>query len=146
MTNEEVVRRYAAAQIEGDFDTAESLRHKDWTAEWPQSGEIVRGTRNVRAIMENYPGGEPRLVKQRRLVGIEDHWVTSPVGGAFKVAGEGENWWGEWQMLYPDGRLWATVILIELRDGKIWKETQYWAEPFEAPAWRQEWVEKLPSD
>lgn len=141
MTNEECVRRYAASQIEGDFDMADSLRHPDWTAEWPQSGEVVRGTKNARAIMENYPGGAPRLVKQRRLVGAEDRWVTSPVGGAFKVAGEGENWWGEWQMLYPDGRLWATVILLELRDGKVWRETQYWAEPFEAPNWRTQWVE-----
>ena len=144
MTNEEVVRRYAAANISGDVDAMDQLRHAQWTAEWPQSGEVVRGTANARAIIENYPGGAPRLVKQRRLVGTEDHWVTTPVGGAIKVAGEGENWWGEWQFRYPDGRLWATVILLELRDGKIWKETQYWAEPFEAPDWRVQWVEELP--
>jgi hypothetical protein len=93
--------------------------------------------------MENYPGGAPRLIKQKRLVGSEDHWVTSPVGGAYKIAGNGENWWGEWQMVYPDGRSWATIILIELRDGKIWREVEYWAEPFPAPEWRSRWVERI---
>ena len=33
--------------------------------------------------------------------------------------------------------------LLELRDGKIWRETTYWAEPFDAPAWRRQWVEPL---
>jgi ketosteroid isomerase-like protein len=143
MTNEEVVRRYAQAQVENDVRTMEALRHPEWVAEWPQSGEVVRGSDNNRAIMENYPGGAPRLTKQRRLVGSEDHWATSPVGGAYRIAGNGESWWGEWQMVYPDGRTWATIILLELRDGKIWRETEYWAEPFPAPAWRTQWVEKL---
>jgi len=146
VTNEELVRRYATANTTSDFDALDSLRHAEWTAEWPQSGEVIRGTRNARAIMENYPGGAPRFIKQRRLVGSEDRWATSPLGGAYRVAGEGENWWSEWQMQYPDGRLWSTVMLLELRDGKIWRETQYWAEPFESPSWRAQWVDRLTSD
>ena len=145
MTNEEVVRRYAAAYIAGDLDGLDALRHRDWTAEWPQSNEIVHGAANGRQIMENYPGGAPRF-KQRRLIGSEDRWATSPLGGAYRVAGEGENWWGEWEMIYPDGRNWATIMLLELRDGKIWHETQYWAEPFDAPEWRAQWVERAASD
>jgi hypothetical protein len=137
------VRRYAAAQTEGDFDTLDELRHPDWVAEWPQSGEVVRGAANLRAIMSNYPGGAPRLVKQTRLVGSEDRWATSPVGGAFRVAGDGENWWGEWQMVYPDGRAWLTIMLLQLRDGKVWREVEYWAEPFPPPSWRTQWVEPL---
>jgi len=143
MTNEEVVRRYAQALVEADVATLDGLRHPDWVAERPQSGEGIRGSRNMRALMENYPGGAPRLTKQRRLVGSEDHWVTSPVGGAFRIAGNGESWWGEWQAVYPDGSSWATVILLELRDGKIWREVEYWAQPFAAPEWRSQWVERL---
>jgi hypothetical protein len=33
--------------------------------------------------------------------------------------------------------------LLELRDGKIWRETTYWAEPFEAPEWRSKFVDHL---
>ena len=145
MTNEEVLRRYAAAEMDFDFGTLAALRHPDWTAVWPQSGEVIRGTPNEQAIIENYPGGPPRLVNQRKLIGSEDRWATSPMGGAYRVAGEGENWWGEWEMVYPDGQTFVTIILIELRDGKVWRQTQYWAQPFEAPAWRSQWVERAPS-
>jgi hypothetical protein len=30
-----------------------------------------------------------------------------------------------------------------MRNGKIAKETAYWAEPFPAPDWRAAWVESL---
>jgi len=35
-----------------------------------------------------------------------------------------------------------TVFIFEFRDGKIAKETAYWSEAFEAPAWRSKWVKK----
>jgi len=43
-------------------------------------------------------------------------------------------------MTYPDGRHYLCVQLIELRDDAVWRETVYWAEPFEAPDWRSQWV------
>jgi hypothetical protein len=30
---------------------------------------------------------------------------------------------------------------MEFRDGKVAHETQYFADPFDAPAWRSQWVE-----
>ena len=33
--------------------------------------------------------------------------------------------------------------LVEFRDGKIWKETRYYAEPFEPPAWRASWSKRI---
>ena len=142
MTNEDVVRRYADAVTRWDYDAMAQLRHPEWTATWPQSGEVVRSTEADRQVTQGYPGGAPTLIGSR-LVGSEDHWVTSPLGGAYKVAGDGESWWGEWRMTYPDGRTWFTITLIELRDGKVWHETQYWAEPFEAPEWRKDFVDRL---
>jgi hypothetical protein len=35
------------------------------------------------------------------------------------------------------------VMIVEFRDGKIVRETRYYADPFEAPAWRAEWVESM---
>jgi hypothetical protein len=140
-TNDELVRQYAEALMRFDYDTMDALRHPDWTAFWPQSGEVIRGTSNDRQIGEHYPGGHPRIV-QTRLVGSEDTWALSPLGGLYRVAGEGENWWGEWQQIYPDGRTYFTVDLFELRDGQVFRETIYWAERFEPPAWRAPWVER----
>jgi hypothetical protein len=32
---------------------------------------------------------------------------------------------------------------MEFRDGKVVYETQYFADPFEAPAWRSKWVQQV---
>ena len=34
-----------------------------------------------------------------------------------------------------------TVSIMEFRDAKVAHETQYFADPFEPPAWRAQWVE-----
>jgi hypothetical protein len=44
---------------------------------------------------------------------------------------------------YEEGATYHVADIIEICDGKILKETRYYAEPFEAPAWRAEWVEKI---
>ena len=142
MTNEEVVRRYADAATRWDYETMDSLRHAQWSAVWPQSREVVRSTADDRQITLGYPGGRPTLITER-IIGSEDRWVTSPLGGAYRVSGDGDTWWGEWRMTYPDGKTWFTITLIELRDSKIWRETTYWAEPFDAPEWRRTFVERL---
>jgi hypothetical protein len=35
------------------------------------------------------------------------------------------------------------VDIVEFENGRIRKETRYYAEPFEAPAWRAQWVERI---
>jgi hypothetical protein len=35
------------------------------------------------------------------------------------------------------------TIIIELTDGRIWRDRRYYAEPFEAPEWRAQWVERV---
>jgi hypothetical protein len=32
---------------------------------------------------------------------------------------------------------------MEFRNGKVVHETQYFADPFEAPAWRRQWVQQI---
>jgi hypothetical protein len=41
------------------------------------------------------------------------------------------------------GRIYHAAGVVELRDGRIWRETRYYVEPFEAPAWRSQWVERM---
>ena len=38
-------------------------------------------------------------------------------------------------------RLWMTKKART--DGKWWRDTRYYAEPFEAPEWRAQWVEQM---
>jgi hypothetical protein len=42
---------------------------------------------------------------------------------------------------YPDHSIWPIVSLVTLRDGKVSRQRTHFAQPFEPPAWRSEWVE-----
>jgi hypothetical protein len=140
MTNEQVVERYAAAAAANDLPALSRLRHRDWTVEWPQSGERVLSSDAFARIVEAYPGGAPH-VKVSRIVGTEDRWVVTPTNDVMRVAGSGSFWWSEWEMTYPDGQVYHCIDLVELRDGLVYREAFYWAPPFGAPEWRAPFVQ-----
>ena len=139
LSNEQLVRRYAAAAAGADLDAPAALRHEGWTVDWPQSGERVRGSAAFSAINANYPGGKPAATVDR-IVGSEDRWVVTAGNTVLKIVGSGDYWWCSWVMTYPDGQIYHVVDLLELHDGLVRRETVYWAPPFEAPAWRRPFV------
>jgi hypothetical protein len=141
-SNEETVHRYLDAHRAHDYDTVGSMRHADWTVTWPQSGERVRGNANDRAIMDNWPGGLP-TAGDLRVVGSEDRYVMTPAFTMQRIVGAGEAWWADGRVGYPDGSTWYAATILELRDGKLFRETWYFAPPLEAPAWRSQWVERV---
>ena len=59
-----------------------------------------------------------------------------------RIVGSGDLWVTEYTITYS-GRPVNTVSIMEFRDGKVFHETQYFADPFEAPAWRSQWVERM---
>ena len=40
----------------------------------------------------------------------------------------------------------GNVRFEKVCDGKIWREVEYWADPFDPPAWRSQWVQALTED
>jgi hypothetical protein len=34
------------------------------------------------------------------------------------------------------------AMILELKDGRIWRDRRYYTEPFDAPEWRSRWVER----
>ena len=34
------------------------------------------------------------------------------------------------------------MSILEIRDGKVARETDYFSQPFPAPQWRAQWVER----
>jgi ketosteroid isomerase-like protein len=141
-SNDAVVRAYAAALASGDQDALGRLRHAEWTSDWPQSGERLRGHANAVALDAAYPGGRPAVTPER-TVGSEDRWVMTPLYQLQRIVGNGDAWWADGTIAYPDGSVWKLAMLLELRDGRIHRETSYFAEPFEAPAWRAPFVERI---
>jgi len=57
------------------------------------------------------------------------------------MLGSGNLWTTEYTITYKDRTLY-TVSIMEFSDDRVVHETQYFAEPFEAPAWRTQWVEE----
>jgi hypothetical protein len=88
----------------------------------PQSGERIRGRDNMRAFQEAYP--DPPTIRPRRVV-----------GAGRRVGDRGPQRLQRPDLPHGDDR--------GFRDGKIWRDTRYYAEPFEAPAWRAQWVEPM---
>lgn len=128
--NRKIVEEFLSAMDANDVEAQERLLSDDVVEEYPQSGEVIRGKDNRRAIIENYPGGTPR-------VGDSQKAEKAPV-----VTGAGDNFTAAGEITYPNGETWQVVSLIELAQGKITKMTTYFAAPFEAPAWRMPYVEK----
>jgi hypothetical protein len=60
------------------------------------------------------------------------------------MTGTGNLWITEYTIGYQD-RLAYTGSIMEFNDnGKVVHETQFFADPFEAPAWRSRWVQRMP--
>ncbi len=83
--------------------------------DYPQSGERIVGRSNLQALRSHHPG-KPSGFNVRRMLGKGDLWVT------------------EYTITY-EGRPAYTVSIMEFRNGKVVHETQYFADPFEAPGW-----------
>jgi hypothetical protein len=109
------------ASAAGDAAAEHDIYADDAVCEYPQSGERILGRANLQALRSHHPG-KPSGFNVRRIVGSGNLWVT------------------EYTIDYQ-GRSAFTVSIMDFRNGKVVHETQYFADPFEAPAWRSQWVE-----
>jgi hypothetical protein len=100
-----------------------NVRHQDYVMEMPQSGERIRGREKMREFQEAYP--TPPSIQLRRVIVKDGLWVVEGVND------------------YGGGQIFDVVLIFELRDGKMWRDRRYYAEPFEAPEWRAQWVERM---
>jgi ketosteroid isomerase-like protein len=143
LSNEDLVRRYLDAGGRNDLDALEAMRTSEWQMRWPSSGELVPSSAAYRSIHQQFPGGFPRF-DTLRIVGTEDRYIVSPANTVLRIAGNGDVWIGEARLRYGDGTEWYQVKLLELRDGKVHRETDYWAPITDPPAWRAALSEPLP--
>jgi len=119
---EALARHWAASDV-NDFDAEHEIYREDAVLEYPQSGERIRGRRNIQASRTAQPNQKRFTV--RRIVGAGQLWVT------------------EFILTY-DGQPSYTVSIMEFEDGKVARETQYFGDPFEPGPSRAQWVERMP--
>src|ERR1700692_1612353 len=111
-----------AASDANDFETEHRIYREDAVLEYPQSGERTRGRNNIQGQRSSQPNKKRFTV--RRIIGGGDLWVT------------------EFILTY-DGKPSYTVSIMEFTGNKVARETQYFADPFPAPASRAQWVERM---
>ena len=104
-----------------------NVRHQDYVMEMPQSGERFRGRENMRAIQRarGNQANPPRYLQLRWVLVKEGLWVVEALND------------------YGGGQVYDMVVIMELREGTMWRDRWYFAEPFEAPEWRAQWVERM---
>jgi len=141
MSNRRVVEQYAGALSDNDADALEALRGEDYTCRYPQSGEVIRGRTNARAIGEQYPGDRGLSASLDRIVGTDDEFLPGPSWNLIHLSGSGDEFTVTGTITYPNGETWHVVALLTLRGGKIWREVDYFAAPFERPEWREQFSE-----
>jgi hypothetical protein len=113
----------AAGGAPGDeIDRATDIYADDAVVEWPQGGERLRGKANIVAFRSTYPARQEFEV--RRITGSGDVWVN------------------EYTIRY-DGRPVMVTGIMEFRDEKVVRERIYFGDPWEAPDWRAQWVERF---
>src|ERR1700675_5156566 len=116
------LEQHWAASNANDFETEHLIYHEDAVLDYPQSGERTRGRSNIQGQRASQPSKKRFTVQ--RIIGGGDLWVT------------------EFTLTY-DGKPSYTVSIMEFRGDKVARETQYFADPFAAPASRAQWVERM---
>ena len=119
----EALNTHWKASAAGDQDREHDIYDDAAICDYPQSGERILGRANLQALRSHHPG-KPSGFEVKRILGAGNLWIS------------------EYIITYQ-GRPAYTVSIMEFRNGKVVHETQYFADPFEAPAWRSQWVQRI---
>ena len=108
----------------GDVDAEHAIYAGDAILDYPQSGECFRGRSSIQAQR----GGHP----------AERHFTVR------RILGAGEVWVSECVITY-DGVPTYSLSVMEITEGLVTHETQYFADPFLAPPGRAALAEPIPA-
>jgi hypothetical protein len=117
------IEQHWQASESGDVDTEHAIYAADAILDYPQSGERFLGRSKIQAQR----GGHP----------AERHFTI------LRIRGGGDLWVSECVITY-DGVPTYAVSVMEFTDDLVTHENQYFAEPFQAPAWRAALAEPIP--
>jgi SnoaL-like domain len=117
------IEEHWRASESGDSKTEHAIYADDAILDYPQSGERFRS----RATIAAQRGGHP----------AERHFTV------LRIAGSGNLWVSECIITY-DGAPTYSVSIMDFADDHVVHETQFFADPFGAPAWREALAEPMP--
>ncbi|HEX8816095.1 MAG TPA: nuclear transport factor 2 family protein [Terriglobales bacterium] len=111
-----------AASDANDFETEHRIYLDDAVLEYPQSGERIRGRKNIQITRTIQPNKKRFTVQ--RILGSGALWVTEFI-------------------LWYDSKPSYTVSIMEFSGDKVARETQYFADPFVASPARAPYEERM---
>ena len=117
-----VLERHWVASDASDFEIEHDIYCDDAVLDYPQSGERIRGRRNIQQSRTVQPNKKRFTV--RRMIGSGELWVT------------------EFVLTYDDVPSYV-VSIMEFREGKVAHETQYFADRFDPGPSRAHLVERI---
>jgi hypothetical protein len=117
------IEEHWQASERGDTETEHAIYAEDAILDYPQSGERFRGRATIAAQRGGHPANRHFTVL--RIAGGQDLWVSQCI-------------------ITYDGAPTYSVSMMEFADGQVAHETQYFADPFGAPAWRTAIAEPMP--
>lgn len=141
-----LIERYWEAQDPYDPAALGRLRHRNWTAEWPQSSERIPSHDADVAIHTAYERYPAHRLDQ--LGGTDAIWRPVPTAFVYtpiQISGASDIWIAEAGLDYPDDGKWLAVVLIELAEGLICLETVYYCRAFGPAPWPVTFPEAMPS-
>ena len=117
-----IEQHWKASEL-GEIDTEHAIYADDAMLDYPQSGERFRGRSRIQAQR----GGHP----------ADRHFTV------LRIRGGGDLWVSECIITY-DGVPTYSVSVMEFTGDRVTHETQYFADPFQAPDWRAALAEPIP--
>ena len=117
------IAEHWAASERGDIDTEHAIYAADAILDYSQSGERFRGRSRIHVQCGGHPAERHFTIV--RISGGDDLWVSECV-------------------ITYDGASTHSVSIMEFTDGLVTHETQYFADPFQAPPSRAPLAEAIP--
>jgi hypothetical protein len=114
------LERHWQASDANDFEAEHDIYREDAVLDYPQSGERIRGRRNIQESRFVQP--DKKRFTVRRITGSGNLWVT------------------EFVLTY-NGKPSYAVSIMEFQDRLVAHETQYFADPFDPAPSRAHLVE-----
>jgi hypothetical protein len=119
--NTALLQHWAASDAD-DFETEHAIYAEHAVLEYPQSGERIRGRAHIQASRMAQP--DSKRFELRRVLGGGALWISELV-------------------LRYGVKPYHVVSIMEFQHGRVVRETQYFADPFEPGPSRARWVEPI---
>ena len=117
-----IEQHWKASEL-GEIDTEHAIYADDAMLDYPQSGERFRGRSRIQAQRGGHPADRHFTVL--RIRGVGDLWVSECI-------------------ITYDGVPTYSVSVMEFTGDRVTQETQYFADPFQAPSSRAALAEPIP--